>query len=120
MTTCTKSKRTLTEFVRDANPIPDDDHSKEPMGGIWDEYMGAATNAHNNAQKAMIYGDSYSAYWNAMNAIGCYAAAYAALEAGDAVSAHAQATAAYFVAVRETQANCTDLSVYGERISTHG
>ena len=50
-----------------------------------------------------------------MNAIGCYAAAYAALEAGDTVSAHAQATVAYVVAVRETQAENTALNVYGER-----
>ena len=110
----TKSKMTLAEFVRDASPIPDGDYSKEPMGRIWDEYMVTATKAHNNAQKAPHCGDSYSAYWNAMNAIGCYAAAYAVLEAEDTVSAHARATAAYVVAVRETQAENPALSAYGE------
>ena len=108
-------KTTLAELVKIATPITDDDYSNGPMGRIWEEYMVAATKAHNNAQKALRYGDSYSAYWNAMNAIGCYAAAYAALEADDTVSAHARATAAYVVAVRETQAENPALNVYGER-----
>ena len=111
----TKSQMTLAEFVRDASPIPNDDYSKEPMGHIWDEYMTTAAKVYSNARDALRYGDSYSAYWNAMNAIGCYAAAYAALEAEDYVSAHAQATAAYFTAVRETQAENPALSVYGEQ-----
>ena len=110
----TKSKMTLAEFVRDASPIPDGDYSKEPMGHIWDEYMITATKVYSNARDALRYGDSYSAYWNAMNAIGCYAAAYAALEAEDYVSAHARATAAYLVAIRETQAENTALNIYGE------
>ena len=106
---------TLAEFVRDASPIPDGDYSKEPMGQVWDEYMTTATKVYSNACDALRYGDSYSAYWNAMNAIGCYAAAYAALEAEDYVSAHARATAAYMAAVKDSQAEYAVLSVYSER-----
>ena len=108
------TKMALAEFVRDANPITDNDYSKEPMGRIWDEYMVTATKAHNNAQKALRCGDSYSAYWNAMNAIGCYAAAYAALEAEDYVSAHARATSTYLAAAKDSQTEYASLSVHGE------
>ena len=115
-TTATKSLAELVaDFVRDSNPIPDEDYSNVPMWHICEEYMDTAVKAHDNAKKAIKRKDLYAAYWNAMNAFGCYSAAYAASEAKDAASAYAQATAAYLGAVNDTRAEYADLTVFGEK-----
>ena len=108
-------KTTLAELVKIATPITDDDYSNGPMGRIWEEYMVAATKAHNNARKAIRDKDFYAAYWNSLHAIGCYAAAHGAWDACDTVTAYAQATNAYFAAMKGTQAEYADLSDYSEQ-----
>ena len=92
-------KMTLEEFVRHADPIPDVNVEQHPLFPLLEKYMDDATVAHNHAKKALKQGDYRSAYWNALHAIGCYAAAHAAVEKDDKITATAHATHAYLAAI---------------------
>ena len=92
-------KMTLEEFIKHADPIVDENFERNPMFPLWEKYMDDATVAYNHARKALKQGDYRSAYWNALNAIGCYAAAHAAVEKNDKITATAHATHTYLGAI---------------------
>lgn len=96
-------KLTLEDFVRHANPITDEEFEGHPMFSLWDSYMTEAATAHDLARRAIKYGDNRSAYWNALDAIGNYAAAHAAVEMQDKASATAHATQAYLDATTKAR-----------------
>ncbi len=92
-------KMTLEEFVRRADPIPGEVSPDHPMFLLWAVCMSDAATAHDLAKKAVQSGDDRAAYRNALHAIGCYAAARAAVEIREKGPATVHATNAYLAAI---------------------
>lgn len=92
-------KLTLKEFVSHAQPVVDENFEHHPLFSLWEKYMATASDAFANARQAFKRGDEHAAYWNALQAIGSYAAAHAAVTKDDAVAATGFATFAYLGAI---------------------
>lgn len=92
-------KMTIEEFVKNANPVPDDVFAEEFLPDQWERYMNDARAAYANALIAMRHGMLHAAYWNALDAIGCYAAAHVAHRDDSDVLANSKATHAYLAAI---------------------
>ncbi len=92
-------KMTLEEFVRKASPIPDDNIEQEAQPEKWEKYMQEANEAHDNALIMLGRQLYHAAYWNALDAIGCYAAAHAAYQDDSQMLANSKETRAYLAAI---------------------
>ncbi len=99
-----KTELTLEEFVRNADPIPDSNYEKYPMYRIWEKYMDDAALGHKHARNALQEGKETIAYWNALYAIGSYAAAHAAVTKDNKFDATAEATYAYLAGIANAKA----------------
>jgi hypothetical protein len=98
-----KENLTLEEFVKNADPIPDESYDNHLMARIWEKHMEEATVAHLYAHQALRKGKTHVAYWNALHAIGSYAAAHVAVTKDNKMEAMASATFAYFAAIAKAQ-----------------
>ncbi len=98
-----KTELTLEEFVRSSNPIPDASYENHPMERLCEQHMEEATLAHLYAYQAFRNGKHRIAYWNALHAIGCYAAAHAAVTKDHKIDATAEATYAYMAALSRAE-----------------
>ncbi len=108
------------EFIRNADPIPDDTHDTHPMARLWKGYMVEAMLAHKQAHRALKENKDKAAYWNALHAVGSYAAAHAAVTKDNKIDATAEATYAYLAGIANAKAQHPHLyKKYGHLLS-HG
>ena len=109
-------RKKLKKFVANVNPIPDDDHESHPFYHIWAIYMASAAKSHDRAKQALKLQDDRVAYWNAVNAMAAYSAAFVVLEHDDEQTARADAIFAYFDTMRCVREDYPELdAVFGKR-----
>ena len=109
-------RKKLKKFVANVNPIPDDDYEDHPFYHIWAIYMASAAKSHDRAKQALKLQDDCVAFWNAVNAMAAYSAAFVVLEHEDEQTARADAIFAYFDTLRCVREDYPELdAAFGKR-----